>query len=67
MWWIRRPEKSGRLGAPPMVDVALGKGAVVLTLLVSLLFPLAGLTLLAVLALDVLIIQRIKPLVRILS
>ncbi|WP_295813239.1 PepSY domain-containing protein [uncultured Nitratireductor sp.] len=68
MWWMRRPSRSLRLAAPPLpADLPLWKGAVVLMLLVSLLFPLVGITLLTLLALDVLVIQRIKPLARLLG
>lgn len=68
MWWKRRPARAGRLAAPPMPqNLPLWKGAVVVMLLVSLAFPMVGITLLIVLALDVLIIQRIKPLARAMS
>ena len=56
MWWMRRPSGAGRLAAPPMPrDVPLWQGAVLVGLAISLAFPMAGLTLLAVLALDLLI------------
>ena len=59
MWWMRRPKGSFRLAAPPVPnDVPLAKGVVVLTLLLSFLFPLVGLTLLAVLTLDLLVVSR---------
>jgi uncharacterized iron-regulated membrane protein len=68
MWWMRRPSKARRLAAPPMPrDMPLWQGAVFIGLAVSLAFPMAGLTLLAVLALDVLILSRIPALRRILS
>lgn len=68
MWWLRRPAKAGRLAAPPMPrDMPLWQGAVLVGLAVSLAFPLAGLTLLAVFALDFLIVSRIPALRRILS
>lgn len=68
MWWMRRPAKAGRLAAPPMPrDMPLWQGAVLVGLAVSLAFPMAGLTLLAVLALDVLVISRIPKLRRLLS
>ncbi len=68
MWWMRRPPRTLRLAAPPMpADMPLWKGAVALMLLVALLFPLVGVTLLVLLALDVLVIQRIKPLARLLG
>ncbi|OUS19680.1 hypothetical protein A9Q95_15655 [Rhodobacterales bacterium 59_46_T64] len=68
MWWMRRPSKAGRLAAPPMPrDMPLWQGAIFIGLAVSLAFPLAGLTLLAVLALDVLVLSRIPKLRRVLS
>ena len=45
-------------------DMPLWKGAVLVGLFVSMAFPLAGLTLLAVLVLDVLIVSRIPALRR---
>lgn len=68
MWWMRRPSKVGRLAAPPMPsDMPLWQGAVFIGLAVSLAFPMAGLTLLAVLALDVLVLSRMPALRRVLS
>lgn len=68
MWWKRRAGNGLRLAAPPLPrDMPLWQGAVVVGLAVSLAFPMAGLTLLAVLALDALVIRRIAPLKRLLS
>lgn len=68
MWWIRRPSGAPRLAAPPLpANLPMWKGAVLLGLLVSLAFPLVGLTLLAVLALDLLVISRLPGLKRALS
>lgn len=68
MWWKRRPARAGRLSAPPLPkDLPLWKGAVAVMLLVSLTFPMVGITLLVVLLLDVLVIQRIRPLARAVS
>lgn len=68
MWWKRRPAKARRLAAPPMPrDIPLWHGAVFVGLAVSLAFPLAGLTLLAVLAIDLLVLSRIPALKRALS
>jgi uncharacterized iron-regulated membrane protein len=67
MWWKRRAGGL-RLSAPPLPrDMPLWKGAVLVALAVSLAFPMAGVTLLAVLALDLLVLQRITPLKRVLS
>lgn len=68
MWWLRRPTAAGRLVAPPMpADMPLWKGAVVLGLLVAIAFPLAGITLLVVLALDLLVLSNVPALKRLVS
>lgn len=68
MWWVRRPAGAARLAAPPMpADVPLVKGAVVIVLALSLMFPLVGLTLAVVLALDILVVQNLPQLKRALS
>ncbi len=68
MWWKRRPTGAARLAAPPVpVDVPMAKGVVLIALALSLAFPVLGLTLLAVLALDLLIVSRIPALKRALS
>ncbi len=60
MWWIRRPKGARRLVAPPLpTNLPLWKGAVFIMLLLSLAFPLVGLTLLTVMALDLLVLSRI--------
>ncbi|MEH6630524.1 MAG: PepSY domain-containing protein [Halopseudomonas aestusnigri] len=60
MWWIRRPKGAGRLVAPPPpTNLPLWKGAVFIMLFLSLAFPLVGLTLLTVMALDLLILSRV--------
>ncbi|MBI1253932.1 MAG: hypothetical protein GC196_06245 [Hyphomonas sp.] len=54
MWWRRRPK--GRLGTPPMpTDKRLAAGVVVLILALCLFLPMAGVTLLAALVIDLLI------------
>lgn len=64
-WWPRRPSKAGRLAAPPMpCDMPLWQGAVLVGLALSLAFPMAGITLVTVLALDYLVISRIPVLRR---
>jgi uncharacterized iron-regulated membrane protein len=50
MWWRRRP--SGRLAAPPRVPQARIAGALAMLVAASLLLPLLGLSLLAVLLID---------------
>ncbi|WP_299377661.1 PepSY domain-containing protein [uncultured Kiloniella sp.] len=60
MWWIRRPKGAGRLVAPPLPqNLPLWKGAVFIMLLLSLAFPLVGLTLLGVLAIDLLVLSQL--------
>ncbi|MFY0646909.1 PepSY-associated TM helix domain-containing protein [Sulfitobacter geojensis] len=63
LWWKRRPAKSGRLSAPPMPkELPLWQGAVLVGLGISMAFPLAGLALLTVLAVDLLILSRLPKL-----
>jgi uncharacterized iron-regulated membrane protein len=66
MWWLRRPQRAFRLAAPPMPNnMPLWKGAIFIMLLVSLAFPLVGVTLLGILALDLLILSRVPILKRV--
>lgn len=65
MWWKRRP--AGRIGLvpPPMpADMPLWKGAMAVGLVISLAFPMAGITLAVVMALDLLILSRVPVLRR---
>lgn len=62
-WWLRRPARDWRLAAPPKpelgrVPVATWVTAVVL----SLLFPLAGATILAIAVLDWMLVRRMPAL-----
>lgn len=68
LWWKRRPAGVSRLAAPPMPkDMPLWQGAVLVGLAISMAFPLAGLTLLAVLVLDALLLSRVSMLKRLLT
>jgi uncharacterized iron-regulated membrane protein len=68
MWWQRRPSGAARLAAPPLpAEVPFSKGAVLVMLAVSFAFPLAGLTLLAVLVADFLVLSRVPFLKRVLN
>lgn len=68
MWWKRRPAAAGRLAAPPMpAEMPLWKGAAALSLIIAMAFPLVGLSLIALLVLDVFIIQNLPLLRRILN
>ncbi|MCB0168151.1 MAG: PepSY domain-containing protein [Anaerolineae bacterium] len=63
IWWVRRPKGVFRLVAPPMPkNMPLWKGAVLIMVLVSLAFPLVGITLLTVLVLDLVVISRVPVL-----
>ena len=65
MWWLRRPSGARRLAAPPRpANLPLWKGAVLVGLFVSMAFPLVGITLLTLLALDLLVLSRIPALKR---
>ncbi|MBL8562379.1 MAG: PepSY domain-containing protein, partial [Gemmobacter sp.] len=68
MWLKRRPAGAARLAAPPRPDlVPLSRGMALIALLMSMAFPVLGLTLLAVLALDLLVLAWVPPLRRLLS
>lgn len=64
MWWIRRPKGSAlRVFAPKTPEnLPHWRGAMILMLLVSLAFPLVGITLIVVLSLDYLIVKRVPVL-----
>lgn len=66
MWWLRRPRGSAlRVFAPKTPDdLPHWRGAMILMLALSLAFPLVGITLLTVLALDYLIVKRVPMLRR---
>jgi uncharacterized iron-regulated membrane protein len=60
MWWQRRP--SGQLGAPlPLGQGVPSRGLGVLILGLGLFLPVLGLSILAVAAIEALILQRIQP------
>jgi uncharacterized iron-regulated membrane protein len=60
MWWQRRPARALRLAAPPRPPaVPVSILAAVVVLVLGIAFPLAGVAILAVLALDWLLIRRI--------
>ncbi len=63
MWWTRRPR--GRVGAPARpTDRRTAYGVIAIMAVLGLLFPLAGISMLAVLLLDWLVLRRIGPLRR---
>lgn len=68
MWWKRRPQGAMRLAAPPLPrDMPMWKGAVLVALALSMAFPLAGVALLIVIALDVIVLANIPRLRQALS
>lgn len=68
LWWKRRPVAAGRLAAPPRGPQArLWIGGLVVAALVGLAFPLGGAAILAVLALDALLLRHVPALKRALS
>jgi uncharacterized iron-regulated membrane protein len=62
MWWKRRPKNSGFKLVAPKAPTSLPhyKNAMVLMLLVSLAFPLVGITLICVLLLDIFVVSKIS-------
>lgn len=68
MWWLRRPARALRVGAPPRPDqVPLARGVVLAALALSMAFPMLGLTLLAVVLVDLLVFGNLPGLRRALS
>jgi uncharacterized iron-regulated membrane protein len=60
-WWARRPGGARRLVPPPLPrDARVWRAAVVLMLVLSIAFPLAALTIAAVLAVDFLLLRRVR-------
>ncbi|MBU2956610.1 PepSY domain-containing protein [Paracoccus sp. 1_MG-2023] len=63
MWWLRRPSGSLRLVAPPMPHaMPRWPAAMIVAAVIGLAFPLAGLTFVAVLILDRLVLARVPAL-----
>lgn len=61
MWWRRRPV--GRIGAPALQNgVQLPFAFIVIIVLVGVLLPLAGISLVMVLLLDSLVLKRLPTL-----
>jgi uncharacterized iron-regulated membrane protein len=68
MWWKGRPAGASRLVAPITPDtISICKSGAIVMVAVSLLFPLTGIVLVNVVALDLLVVRHIKPLKRALS
>ncbi|MGR5358002.1 PepSY-associated TM helix domain-containing protein [Vibrio chagasii] len=61
MWWMRRPSGQRKLGAPPKLgDAGLWKTGLVTVIVISILFPLAGTTIVIAILLDWLLFSRIE-------
>lgn len=68
MWWKRRPAGAWRLAAPPMpTEMPMWRGALAVVLALSLAFPMAGVALLSIMAIDLLILNRWQALRRVLN
>jgi uncharacterized iron-regulated membrane protein len=60
MWWKRRPAGAMRIAAPPRPrDLPFWKTAAVVALLIALAFPMAGVAIAIVIALDLLVIRHV--------
>jgi len=61
MWWIRRPSGQRKLGTPPKFgDAGLWKAGLGTVVVISVLFPLAGATIVAAMLLDWLLFSRVE-------
>ncbi|HEY5978216.1 MAG TPA: PepSY domain-containing protein [Microlunatus sp.] len=65
MWWRRRPKNAGRIGAPRgRLPIAATPAVLVAVVALGLLLPLFGLSLIAILVLDRLVLRRSPALSR---
>ncbi|MEZ9794648.1 PepSY-associated TM helix domain-containing protein, partial [Vibrio splendidus] len=61
MWWMRRPSGQRKLGTPPKFgDAGLWKTGLVTVVTISILFPLAGATIVIAMLLDWLLFSRVE-------
>ena len=61
MWWMRRPSGQRKLGTPPKFgDAGLWKAGLVTVVVISILFPLAGATIVTAMLLDWLLFSRVQ-------
>lgn len=59
MWWVRRPAKQNKLGVPTRFEQdGIWKLGVISLILVSLLFPLAGVSIVLALVIDTLVVRN---------
>lgn len=63
MWWVRRPSGQGKLGVPPTFSSAgVWKAGLISIVIVSVLFPLAGVSIILALLVDWLLFSRFERL-----
>lgn len=63
MWWLRRPSREWRLAAPPRpADVRVPVGIWIVAVTLAVAFPMAGITIAAIAALDWLVVRRVPRL-----
>ena len=68
MWWIRRPVGAARLAAPPSpADMPMWKGGLLTALVIAMAFPMAGFALIAIIVVDLALLNRVPALKRALS
>jgi uncharacterized iron-regulated membrane protein len=68
MWWLRRPARGWRLAAPPRPDLARVPLVTWATaVILSVLFPLAGATLVVVAIVDWMLVRRVPALRQLLN
>lgn len=68
MWWKRRPAKAARLAAPPKPDqTPLTTGLIVIAVVMGLIFPVLGLTIVTVALFDLIVLRAVTPLKRLLG
>ncbi|OYU40843.1 MAG: hypothetical protein CFE33_01800 [Pseudorhodobacter sp. PARRP1] len=64
MWWKRRPAGALRLAAPPKPAGVPLRGVALIALVLGVAFPMLGLTLLAVLLVDFIVLQNVPAMKR---
>lgn len=68
MWWMRRPAGAMRLAAPPLPHpVPPARGVMLIALLLSMAFPMPGLTFLALITIGLVILSALPGLKRAVS
>lgn len=68
MWWLRRPARALRLAAPPRPEtVPMTGGIIAVAVVLSVLVPVLGVTLVGILLIDRLVLRSIPPLKRLVS